>query len=81
MTSNYFLENFLNSLKSFIILQMTAWVSSKFVPGQFTGSTGANVMSSKELNSGFQAWAKRVSEFMSFYIKFKIFLRTTMKFN
>lgn len=48
---------------------MTAWVSSKFVPGQFTGSTGANVMSSKELNSGFQAWAKRVSEFMSFYIK------------
>lgn len=57
---------------------MTAWVSSKFVPGQFTGSTGANVMSSKELNSGFQAWAKRVSEFMSFYIKISVQTKTTL---
>ena len=41
--------------------QMSAWANSKFVPGQFTGSTGANVLTAKELSSGFQAWAKRVS--------------------
>lgn len=45
----------------FFFLQMSAWASSKFVPGQFTGSTGANVLTAKELSSGFQAWAKRVS--------------------
>lgn len=42
---------------------MSAWANSKFVPGQFTGTTGANVLSAKELSSGFQAWAKRVSKF------------------
>lgn len=41
---------------------MSAWANSKFVPGQFTGSTGANILSAKELQSGFQAWAKRVSK-------------------
>lgn len=49
---------------------MTAWASSKFVPGQFTGSTGANILTSKELSSGFQAWAKRVSEIVSFFSSF-----------
>lgn len=44
---------------------MSAWASSKFVPGQFTGSTGANILSTKELASGFQAWAKRVSFIVS----------------
>lgn len=42
---------------------MSAWANSKFVPGQFTGSTGANVLTTKELQSGFQAWAKRVSTY------------------
>lgn len=41
--------------------QMSAWANSKHIPGQFTGSTGANILSAKELTSGFQAWAKRVS--------------------
>lgn len=44
-----------------IPLQMSAWANSKFIPGQFTGSTGANILSARELTSGFQAWAKRVS--------------------
>ncbi|KAJ6648026.1 Protein Son [Pseudolycoriella hygida] len=39
--------------------EMSAWADSKFIPGQFTGSTGANILSAKELTSGFQAWAKR----------------------
>ncbi|XP_053956176.1 protein Son [Anastrepha ludens] len=38
---------------------MTSWVSSKHLPGQFTGSTGANVLSMRELSSGPQAWARR----------------------
>lgn len=42
---------------------MSAWANSKFIPGQFTGSTGANILSARELTSGFQAWAKRVSVF------------------
>lgn len=44
-----------------VSLQMSAWANSKFIPGQFTGSTGANILSARELTSGFQAWAKRVS--------------------
>lgn len=39
---------------------MSAWATSKFTPGQFTGSTGANVLSAKELTAGQQAWAKRI---------------------
>ncbi|XP_036326002.1 protein SON [Rhagoletis pomonella] len=38
---------------------MTSWASSKHIPGQFTGSTGANVLSTRELSSGPQAWARR----------------------
>lgn len=40
---------------------MSNWATSKFTPGKFLGSTGANILSAKELQSGFQAWAKRVS--------------------
>lgn len=41
---------------------MSVWATSKFTPGQFLGSTGANVLSAKELQrGGQQAWAKRVS--------------------
>ena len=39
--------------------EMTNWASSKHIPGQFTGSTGANVMRASELNSGPQVWARR----------------------
>lgn len=49
------------SLSFCFLIKMSTWANSKFVPGRFTGSTGANVLSAKELQSGFQAWAKRVS--------------------
>lgn len=50
---------------------MSAWASSKFVPGQFTGSTGASILSTKELASGFQAWAKRVSSHVLYFIDYE----------
>nr|CAI5838941.1 unnamed protein product [Callosobruchus analis] len=39
--------------------EMQSWASSKQQFGQFTGSTGANILSQAELSSGFQAWAKK----------------------
>uniref|UniRef100_A0A3P9I6E2 SON DNA binding protein n=1 Tax=Oryzias latipes TaxID=8090 RepID=A0A3P9I6E2_ORYLA len=40
--------------------QMDAWAQSSSVPGLFTGSTGAQVLSSEELSSsGPQAWLKK----------------------
>ena len=39
---------------------MSAWANSKHLPGQFTGSTGVNVLSARELHTGTQAWAKKV---------------------
>ena len=42
---------------------MKTWVESKQIPGQFTGSTGAKVLTAAELNSGYQAWAKKVMKF------------------
>ncbi|KAK5617285.1 hypothetical protein CRENBAI_008587 [Crenichthys baileyi] len=40
--------------------QVDAWAQSSNVPGLFTGSTGAQVLSSEELsNSGPQAWLKK----------------------
>lgn len=39
--------------------EMQAWAESKQQPGQFTGSTGAKVLSQAELSSGVQAWARR----------------------
>lgn len=44
---------------------MSAWATSKFTPGQFTGSTGANILTVKELASGFQSWAKKVSKLLT----------------
>ncbi|XP_067615217.1 protein Son [Eurosta solidaginis] len=38
---------------------MSSWASSKYLPGQFTGSTGANILTTRELHSGPQAWARR----------------------
>lgn len=43
--------------------QARLWASSKQLPGQFTGSTGAQIMSFNELigpNKRNQAWAKKV---------------------
>lgn len=41
--------------------QMSAWASSKYTPGQFLGSTGANLLSAKELAGwGNKAYAKKV---------------------
>lgn len=39
---------------------MQAWLESKQTPGQFTGSTGAKVLSVEELSSGYQAWVHQV---------------------
>uniref|UniRef100_A0A8B9J409 SON DNA and RNA binding protein n=2 Tax=Astyanax mexicanus TaxID=7994 RepID=A0A8B9J409_ASTMX len=40
--------------------QVDAWAQSNTIPGLFTGSTGAQVLSSEELsNSGPQAWIKK----------------------
>ncbi|XP_026060508.1 LOW QUALITY PROTEIN: protein SON [Carassius auratus] len=40
--------------------QVDAWAQSNTIPGLFTGSTGAQVLSSDELsNSGTQAWIKK----------------------
>ncbi|XP_014223647.1 protein SON isoform X1 [Trichogramma pretiosum] len=38
---------------------MQTWVESKQIPGQFTGSTGVKVLTQAELNSGYQAWARK----------------------
>jgi hypothetical protein len=38
---------------------MQMWAESKQQPGQFTGSTGARVLSAAELASGYQAWVKK----------------------
>ncbi|PKU40756.1 protein son [Limosa lapponica baueri] len=41
--------------------QIDAWAQSNSIPGQFTGSTGAQILSSDELtNSGPQAWIRKV---------------------
>nr|DBA34495.1 TPA: hypothetical protein GDO54_002046 [Pyxicephalus adspersus] len=41
--------------------QIDAWAQSTSLPGQFTGSTGAQVLSADEIsNSGPQAWLKKV---------------------
>ena len=47
---------------------MSAWATSKFTPGQFIGSTGANILSAKELSAGYQPWAKKVLIFVYFSI-------------
>lgn len=40
--------------------QMQSWATSKQQPGQFTGSTGAQILTQAQLASGYQAWAKKV---------------------
>ena len=39
--------------------QLSMWAESKNKPGQFTGTTGAKILSKGELTLGVQAWAKQ----------------------
>ncbi|XP_022919854.2 protein Son [Onthophagus taurus] len=39
--------------------EMNSWAESKQQIGQFTGSTGAQILSQAELSSGYQAWARK----------------------
>ncbi|GJQ81661.1 hypothetical protein Trydic_g8539 [Trypoxylus dichotomus] len=39
--------------------EMNTWAESKQQIGQFTGSTGAQILSQAELSSGYQAWARK----------------------
>lgn len=42
---------------------MSSWAASKFTPGKFLGSTGANILSVKELEGrGSKAWARKVRD-------------------
>lgn len=49
---------------------MKTWAESKQMPGQFTGSTGAKVLTPAELSSGYQAWARKVKFIYAFYFSF-----------
>lgn len=42
---------------------MNTWAESKLPFGQFTGTTGANILSQEQLASGYQAWARKVLTF------------------
>ena len=48
--------------------EMGKWAESKNKPGQFTGTTGAKILTHAELSTGVQAWAKQVSQ--TFSLKF-----------
>lgn len=39
--------------------EMSKWAESKNKPGQFTGHTGAKILSQAELSTGIQAWARQ----------------------
>merc|ERR1712012_658896 len=39
--------------------EMSNWAESKNKPGQFTGHTGAKILSKTELSMGIQAWARQ----------------------
>lgn len=53
---------------------MKTWAESKQIPGQFTGSTGAKVLSPAELTSGYQAWARKVTVLCIYRIIYPICL-------
>lgn len=55
------------------VLQIDAWAQSNSIPGQFTGSTGAQILSSDELtNSGPQAWIRKVEVMQTYLSKYHI---------
>ena len=39
--------------------EMSNWAESKNKPGQFTGHTGAKILTHAELSMGVQAWARQ----------------------
>ncbi|XP_074034056.1 son RNA binding protein isoform X2 [Leptinotarsa decemlineata] len=45
--------------------EMQSWATSKQQLGQFTGSTGAQILSQAELSSGYQAWAKKANKILN----------------
>lgn len=49
---------------------MTTWAESKQMPGHFTGSTGAKVLTPAELTSGYQAWARKVIVIYIFILQY-----------
>ncbi|XP_066587221.1 protein Son-like isoform X2 [Prorops nasuta] len=44
--------------------EMKTWAESKQMPGQFTGSTGAKMLTPAELTSGYQAWARKACSYI-----------------
>lgn len=60
---------------------MKTWAESKQMPGQFTGSTGAKVLSPAELTSGYQAWARKVTVLFTsqFILLFVFYIYLIMK--
>ena len=71
--------------KLFDFVKMKSWVESKQIPGQFTGSTGAKLLTPAELSSGYQAWAKKVTILISSHtltaILFLITYNTKLKYS
>lgn len=59
---------------------MNNWAESKQQIGQFTGSTGAQILSQAELNAGYQAWARKVQFHVNFchLINFNVKLRKSI---
>lgn len=54
-------------------LQIDAWAQLNSMPGQFTGSTGAQVLTSEQLsNSGPQAWIKKVDDIQTDESKYQM---------
>lgn len=47
-------------------MQMNTWAESKQQIGQFTGSTGAQILTQAELSAGYQAWARKVPVILLF---------------
>lgn len=59
---------------------MNTWAESKQQIGQFTGSTGANILTQAELNAGFQAWARKVQFILNFILFFiSVYFKMTFK--
>lgn len=55
------------------IFQIDAWAQSNSIPGQFTGSTGAQILSSDELtNSGPQAWIRKVEVIQTYLSEYHV---------
>lgn len=57
-------------MKAPSVSQIDAWAQLNSIPGQFTGSTGVQVLTQEQLaNTGAQAWIKKVYNICT-YIKY-----------